>query len=56
MFKDPAFHEQYKKLVGDEPSPLAAEELQKVINEMPRHAEVVELMKSLDGAGPLPPR
>ncbi|HEY7559763.1 MAG TPA: hypothetical protein VIH18_33705 [Candidatus Binatia bacterium] len=56
MFKDPVFHGQYKKLVGEEPSPLAAEDLEKVINEMPRHADVVELMKSFDGAGPLPPR
>jgi tripartite-type tricarboxylate transporter receptor subunit TctC len=56
MFKDPAFHEEYKKLVAEEPSPLTAEDLQKVIREIPRNADIVELMKSLDGPGPLPPR
>ncbi|HEY3302826.1 MAG TPA: hypothetical protein VGL70_04725 [Candidatus Binatia bacterium] len=56
MFQDPAFHEDFKKRVGEEPSPLAAEELENMIRETPRNPEAVELLKSLNGPGPLPPR
>jgi hypothetical protein len=56
MFKDPAFHEQYKKRVSEEPSPLAAEALENMIRETPRNPEAIELLKSINGPGPLPPR
>jgi tripartite-type tricarboxylate transporter receptor subunit TctC len=56
MFKDPAFHEDFKKRVAEEPSPLAADALETVIREMPRTPEAIDLLKSLNGAGPLPPR
>jgi hypothetical protein len=56
MFQDPAFHEDFKKRVGEEPSPLAAEALENMIRETPRNPEAIELLKSLNGAGPLPPR
>jgi tripartite-type tricarboxylate transporter receptor subunit TctC len=56
MFKDPAFHEDYKKRVSEEPSPLAPEGLGAIIRETPRNPEAIELLKSLNGAGPLPPR
>jgi tripartite-type tricarboxylate transporter receptor subunit TctC len=56
MFKDPAFHEDYKKRVAEEPSPLAAETLENMIRETPRNPEAIELLKSLNGPGPLPPR
>jgi tripartite-type tricarboxylate transporter receptor subunit TctC len=56
MFKDPAFHEDYKKRVSEEPSPLAPEGLEAMIREIPRNPEAIELLKSLNGAGPLPPR
>jgi tripartite-type tricarboxylate transporter receptor subunit TctC len=55
-FKDPEFPKYYKKLVDDDPSPLGAAELARVIREMPRDAEVLELLKKFSGAGPLPPR
>jgi tripartite-type tricarboxylate transporter receptor subunit TctC len=55
-FKDPEFHIHYKKLVGDEAAPLMPEELGKVITEIPRDAEVIELLKKFSGAGPLPSR
>jgi tripartite-type tricarboxylate transporter receptor subunit TctC len=54
-FKDPQFHEQYKKL-GDESPPLMPEELEKVIRELPREPAVVDLFKKLMSADPLPPR
>jgi hypothetical protein len=56
MFRDPAFHEDYKRRVSEEPSPLAPEALEKMIRDTPRNPEAVELLKSLNGAEPLPPR
>jgi len=55
-FKDPEFPKYFKKLVDDDPSPLGAAELSRVIREMPRDVEVLELLKKFSGAGPLPPR
>jgi tripartite-type tricarboxylate transporter receptor subunit TctC len=56
MFKDPAFHQDYKKRVSDDPSPLASEALEAMIRETPRNPEAIELLKSLNGGGLLPPR
>src|SRR5262245_3815571 len=54
--KDPEFHREFFKLVGDEAEPLLPEELTKAIKDAPRDLEVVELLKTLSGADPLPPR
>src|SRR5512145_480287 len=53
-FKDPAFPNEYKKLVGDDPSPLFPEENQRAIRELPLDAETVGVFKKLAGPGPLP--
>jgi tripartite-type tricarboxylate transporter receptor subunit TctC len=53
--KDPEFLKDYKK-TGDDSPPLLPEELERVIKNLPREPEVVDLFKSLFGAGPLPPR
>ena len=55
-FADPDFHKEYRKLTGDEATPLLPEELEKVIRELPRDPEVVELFKTFVGGGPLPSR
>jgi tripartite-type tricarboxylate transporter receptor subunit TctC len=55
-FADPDFHKEYKKLTGDEATPLLPEQLEKVIRELPRDLEVVELFKTFVGGGPLPER
>jgi tripartite-type tricarboxylate transporter receptor subunit TctC len=55
-FNDPEFHAEFKKLVGEEPTPLLPEELEKAIRELPRDREVVELFNKLSGAEALPPR
>jgi len=55
-FQDADFSRQYKKLSGDEATPLLPENHEKAIREIPRDREVVELFKKLVGAGPLPPR
>ena len=54
--KDAQFHREYKKLVGDDVDPLMPEELSKVIREIPRDSEVIEMLRTLSGAGPLPAR
>jgi tripartite-type tricarboxylate transporter receptor subunit TctC len=56
VFKDPDFHAEYKKLVTDEVSPLMPEELTKIIKEMPRDAEIIDLLKKFAGVEPLPAR
>jgi tripartite-type tricarboxylate transporter receptor subunit TctC len=55
-FNDPAFYKDYKKYTGDEPSPLMPQEMEKLVREMPRDPEIVELFKKLNAAGPLPAR
>lgn len=55
-FKDPEFPKYFKKLVDDDPSPLGSAELARLIRDMPRDAEVLELIKKFSGAGTLPPR
>jgi hypothetical protein len=44
---DPEFMKEYQKLSGETPSPLAAEALEKVVRELPRDANVVELFNKL---------
>jgi tripartite-type tricarboxylate transporter receptor subunit TctC len=56
MFKDPDFHKDYKKLVGEEPTPLLGEEMDRALGELPRDPEIVELFKKLNAAGSLPSR
>ena len=55
-FNDPAFHKDYKKFTGDEASPLMPHEMEKLVKEMPRDAEIVEIFKKLNAAGPMPAR
>lgn len=55
-FKDAEFHKEFLKLVGDEAEPLMPEDLARAIREAPRETEVVELLRNLSGAGPLPAR
>ena len=55
-FNDPEFQSEYKKITGDDATPLLPEELAKVISELPRDPQVVELFKKFLGGGPLPSR
>jgi tripartite-type tricarboxylate transporter receptor subunit TctC len=55
-FKDPEFHREYKKLTGDEPSPIMAEAQEQAIQELPKDPEIVATFKVLAGSSPLPPR
>jgi tripartite-type tricarboxylate transporter receptor subunit TctC len=54
--QDPDFHREFQKLVGDDVEPVMPEELAKAIRDVPRDAEVIDLLKNVSGAAPLPPR
>lgn len=56
MYKDPEFPKEYKKMVGEEPTPLLGEDMERTIKELPRDPEIVELFKKLNAAGPVPTR
>jgi tripartite-type tricarboxylate transporter receptor subunit TctC len=54
---DPEFISEYRKLTGgDEPTPLMPDEQAKVVKEIPRDPETIELFKKFAGTGPLPGR
>jgi tripartite-type tricarboxylate transporter receptor subunit TctC len=55
-FKDPAFAQEFKKLMGSEPTPLTGEEVETSIRQLPRDPEVIALYKKMAEHGPLPPR
>jgi tripartite-type tricarboxylate transporter receptor subunit TctC len=55
-FKDPEFHREYRKIVGDDASPMTPEELTRAIRETPRDAELIDWFKVFSGAAPLPAR
>jgi tripartite-type tricarboxylate transporter receptor subunit TctC len=55
-FKDSDFHREYRKVVGEDASPLLPEELTKAIRDTPRDAELIELFKAFSGPAPLPAR
>lgn len=56
VYKDPEFHKEFKKLTGDDPTPLMPEALEKYVREISREAEIIGLFKKLAGADPLPVR
>ena len=55
-FNDPEFKREFLKLVGEEVEPLTPEELTQIIRGAPRDAEVTQLLKTISGPGPMPPR
>jgi tripartite-type tricarboxylate transporter receptor subunit TctC len=55
-FDDPEFEKEYKKVTGDDPSPIKPEDYQNAIREIPRDPEIIELYKKFSGGDPLPTR
>jgi tripartite-type tricarboxylate transporter receptor subunit TctC len=55
-FQDPEFRKEFKKLTGDDPSPMTPETQTEVIRTVPRDAETIELFKLVNGNQPLPQR
>ena len=56
VFKDPEFRAEFKKLVTEDASPLTPEELTKIIREVPRDPEVIDMLKKISGVEALPSR
>jgi hypothetical protein len=54
--KDQEFHRDFLKLVGEDAEPLMPEELTQAIRDVPRDMEVIDMLKTLSGPGPLPAR
>ena len=55
-FKDPEFRREFKKLTGDDPTPLMPEAHEKAIRELPRDPEIVKFFKKIASGDPLPSR
>ncbi|MEX0803023.1 MAG: hypothetical protein WD688_06865 [Candidatus Binatia bacterium] len=56
IFADRDFHKEFKKLTGDDPSPLTGERLQMLIKKIPREPAVIGLFKKIAGGEALPER
>ena len=54
--RDPEYVSAYEKLTTEPAMPLMPEEYDKALREIPREPELIDLVKKLSGAGPLPPR
>lgn len=54
--QDPEFHANWKKMTRAEASPLMPEELEELINDIPRAPEDVRLFNVIAGSEPLPRR
>jgi tripartite-type tricarboxylate transporter receptor subunit TctC len=55
-FKDPGFFADYRKIAGEDPTPLMPEAHERAIRDLPRDAETVALFKKFAGSGPIPER
>jgi tripartite-type tricarboxylate transporter receptor subunit TctC len=54
---DPQFAADYKRLTGgDDPTPLNPDDQAKIVREIPRDPETIELFKKFAGTAPLPAR
>jgi tripartite-type tricarboxylate transporter receptor subunit TctC len=56
VYTDREFLAEYKKMTGEEASPLLPDAHEKAIRELPRDPEVIEFYKFLGGTQPLPSR
>ncbi|HEX7233171.1 MAG TPA: hypothetical protein VF452_22505 [Candidatus Binatia bacterium] len=55
-FNDPLFLKEFKKLSGDDATPLLPEAQEKAIKDIPRDPEIVALFNKIAGSEALPPR
>lgn len=53
-YLDADFQKEYKKLTRDDPTPLLPQNHERVIREIPRDPEAIEIFNKLAGAEPLP--
>lgn len=55
-FADPEYVKAYEKLTSEPAMPIAPDEFEKQLRELPREAELIDLFKRFSGPGPLPVR
>ena len=55
-FADPEYLKGYEKLTSEPAMPLAPEDFEKQLRELPREAELIDLFEKFSGPGPLPKR
>jgi len=55
-FADPEYVKAYEKLTSEPAMPLASEDFEKQLRELPRETELIDLFKKLSGPAPLPAR
>jgi tripartite-type tricarboxylate transporter receptor subunit TctC len=55
-FQDPEFQKEFRKLTGDDPSPMMPEKQEEIVKSIPRDTETIELFNTVNGNKPLPPR
>jgi hypothetical protein len=55
-FSQPDFANEFKKLMGSDPSPLTGEEIEGALRELPRDPGILALYKKMTEHGPLPGR
>jgi len=55
-FHDREFHAEYEKLTGESADLIMPDAMAKIVKDTPRDPELIEMLKKLSGAGPLPPR
>ena len=54
--RDPLFHKEYKKLSGDDATPVMPEDCDKALADLPRDNSSIELFKRFVGTEALPAR
>ncbi len=55
-FRDPEFKKEYRKITGDDVSPITPERQEETVRSVPRDVETIELFKLINGNQPLPAR
>jgi len=55
-FADPEYVKGYEKLTAEPATPITSEGFEKLLRELPREAELIDLLKRFSGPGPLPQR
>jgi tripartite-type tricarboxylate transporter receptor subunit TctC len=55
VWSDPQFAEEYTRLIREPADPIAGEEIEKALAQLPKDPKIMRLYKQIIGAGDLPP-
>ena len=53
-WKDPQFAIDYKRRTGEPADPVAGEEIERVLQQLPKDPKIMKVYKQVIGGGPLP--